>query len=242
MKSLVIIPVYKEAEKVGKVLERFEPGFIDQICLVVDNPDSTLLGEIRDAVRQVTVPVSIIQNPERKGIGHAIKQGYKYAFNHDCDLLVVMAGNGKDDPKEIPRVTQPILEQGYDYVQGSRFLPGGRRQRNPFLRGVFSRLFPILWTWSVGVRCTDVTNGFRAYKASVLRDPRVNVWQAWLDGYQLEYYIHFKALTLGYKFIEKPVSKVYPEERRGGYTKISPLRDWWQIVGPLVLLKLGARR
>ncbi len=242
MKSLVIIPVYKEADKVGKVLERFEQGFIDQVCLVVDSPDSKLLDEIRDAVGQASVPVSIIQNPERKGIGHAIKQGYKYAFSHDCDLLVVMAGNGKDDPKEIPRVTQPILEQGYDYVQGSRFLPGGRRERNPFLRGIFSRLFPILWTWSVGVRCTDVTNGFRAYKVSILRDPAVNVWQGWLDGYQLEYYLHFKALTLGYKFIERPVSKVYPTERRGGYTKISPLRDWWQIVGPLVLLKLGARR
>ncbi len=242
MKSLVIIPVYKEADKVGKVLERFEPGFIDQVCLVVDSPDSKLLDEIRDAIGQVSVPVSLIQNPERKGIGHAIKQGYKYAFNNDCDLLVVMAGNGKDDPKEIPRVTQPILEQGYDYVQGSRFLPGGRRVRNPLLRGIFSRLFPILWTWSVGVRCTDVTNGFRAYNVSILRDPRVNVWQSWLDGYQLEYYLHFKALTLGYKFIERPVSKVYPAERRGGYTKISPLRDWWQIVGPLVLLKLGARR
>ncbi len=242
MKSLVIIPVYKEADKVGKVLERFEPGFIDQVCLVVDSPDSKLLDEIRNAVGQVSVPVSIIQNLERKGIGHAIKQGYKYALDHNFELLVVMAGNGKDDPKEIPRVIQPILEQGYDYVQGSRFLPGGRRERNPFLRGLFSRLFPILWSWSVGVRCTDVTNGFRSYKASLLRDPMVNVWQAWLDGYQLEYYLHFKALTLGYKFVERPVSKVYPSERRGGYTKISPLRDWWQIVGPLVLLKLGARR
>ena len=242
MKTLVIIPVYREGKKVGKVLGRFEPGFVDEICLVVDNPDSKILSEIGDSAKRVRVPVSIVQNPERSGIGHAIKQGYQYALDHSFELIVVMAGNGKDDPREIPRVTQPILKEGYDYVQGSRFLPGGRRERNPLLRAIFTRFFPVFWTWMVGVRCTDVTNGFRAYKATVLRDPRIDVWQQWLDGYELEYYLHYKALTLGYRFTERPVSKIYPSERGGRYTKISPLRDWWEIVGPLLLLRLGARR
>ena len=242
MRTLVIVPVYREGRKVGKVLERFEPGFVDEICIVIDNPDSKILGEIGEAANRVRVPVSIVQNPERSGIGHAIKQGYHYALGHGFELIVVMAGNGKDDPIEVPRVTRPILREGYDYVQGSRFLPGGRIERNPLLRRIFTRLFPFLWTWMVGVRCTDVTNGFRAYRATILQDPRINVWQHWLDGYELEYYLHYKTLTLGYRFTERPVSKTYPRERRGGYTKISPLRDWWQIVGPLLLLRLGARR
>ena len=152
-----------------------------------------------------------------------------------------MAGNGKDDPREIPRIASPVKKEGLDYVQGSRYLPGGRRERNPFLRRVFTRLFPVFWTWLVGVRCTDVTNGFRAYRVSILTDPRIDVWQDWLDGYELEYYLHYKALTLGYKFAERPVSKVYPNQR-GSYTKISPIRHGWQIVGPLILLRLGARR
>ncbi len=242
MKSLAIVPVYREAKKVGKVLERFEPGFVDEVCLVVDDPDAKILAEIHDATKSVRVPVAIIQNPERRGIGHAIRQGYKYALVRGYELVVVMAGNGKDDPREIPRVTEPIVIGTHDYVQGSRFLPGSRRERNPFLRRIFTRLFPIFWTWTIGVRCTDVTNGFRAYRASLLRDLRINVWQNWLDGYALEYYLHYKALTLGYRFAEVPVSKTYPVERKGGYTKISPLRDWWQIVGPLVLLKLGAKK
>lgn len=242
MTSLVIIPVYREAEKIGSVLNQFQPGSVDEICLVLDNPDTRILDEIREATQGIKVPVSIVQNPERRGIGHAIKQGYKHALEHNFELVVVMAGNGKDDPREIPRVTRPIRTGEQDYVQGSRFLPGSRRERNPFLRRIFTRVFPYFWTWMVGVRCTDVTNGFRAYRVSLLRDTRINVWQTWLDGYELEYYLHYKALTLGYRFAEVPVSKTYPVEKKGGYTKISPLRDWWQIVGPLVLLKMGARK
>ncbi len=184
----------------------------------------------------------MIHNPERKGIGYAIRQGYSYALDNKFDLIVVMAGNGKDDPREVPRLTAPILEEGMDYVQGSRFLPGGRREKNPFLRSIFTRLFPFIWTSMTGVHCTEVTNGFRAYRSSILKDPRINVWQNWLDNYELEYYLHYKTLTLGYKFAERPVSKDYTEVRKGKYSHISPLKDWWQIVGPVFMLKLGVKK
>jgi dolichol-phosphate mannosyltransferase len=239
-KSLAIVPVYHDARKITRVIERFQPGLVTKVCVIVDSPAPNTVNEIANAGRKAGIPLMIIANPERKGIGHAIKQGYEHALSNGFDLIVVMAGNGKDDPREIPRLLQPIVRNGYDYVQGSRFLPGGSRVRNPFLRGLFTRLFPLFWTFSTGVRCTDVTNGFRAYRTGILKNPKINVWQDWLNKYELEYYLHYKVLTLGYKFVEKPVSKVYPKERRG-YTQISPFRDWWQIVGPIILLRMGAK-
>ena len=241
MRSLAIIPVFREIGKIGTVIERFSPESVDEVCLIVDDPDETILKEIDDSRKRTLVPVTIIENPTRNGIGFAIKEGYRYALSHGFDLIVVMAGNGKDDPREIPRLTQPILQDGYDYVQGSRFLPGGRGERTPFLRRIFTRLFPFAWTFLTGVRCTEVTNGFRAYKASILQDPGINIWQDWLNGYELEYYLHYKVLTLGYKFTERPVSKIYSHAKRESYTHISPLKDWQQIVGPIVLLRLGRR-
>ena len=177
----------------------------------------------------------------REGIGHAIRQGIRYALDHGYSVVVVLAGNNKDDPREIPRLLEPIVIEDYDYVQGSRFLSGGRRVNNPFLRGVFSRFYPFFWTLFTDVRCTDVTNGFRAYKLKLFEDPRINIWQSWLDNYELEYYIHYKVLTLGYKTREVPVSKVYSHRHKGGYSQISPFRDWWKIVGPLIYLRLGIR-
>jgi dolichol-phosphate mannosyltransferase len=214
---------------------------VDEVCLVVDEPDETILEEIAESRKRTQVPVTIIDNPTRNGIGYAIKEGYRYALSHGFDIIVVMAGNGKDDPREIPRLTEPIMRRGFDYVQGSRFLPGGRGERTPLLRRIFTRLFPFAWTFLTGVRCTEVTNGFRAYRATILEDPQINIRQDWLNGYELEYYLHYKVLTLGYKFTERPVSKIYSHARRESYSHISPLKDWQQIVGPIVLLRLGAR-
>src|SRR5207302_9097893 len=115
-------------------------------------------GAIEEAGRQIRVPIKTIQNAVRNGIGYAIRQGYKYALENGFELIVIMAGNGKDDPREIPRLTTPILEEGYDYVQGSRFLPGGRREKKTFLRSIFPRLFPSVWSIKPGVVCTEVTN------------------------------------------------------------------------------------
>jgi dolichol-phosphate mannosyltransferase len=242
MRRLAIIPVYREIGKIGTVIERFTPESVDEICLVVDDPDEAILEEIAESRSRTRVPLIIVENPARNGIGFAIKEGYRYALSHGFDLIVVMAGNGKDDPREIPRLTKPISKNGYDYVQGSRFLPGGRGEKTPFLRRIFTRLFPFAWTFLTGVRCTEVTNGFRAYRTSILEDPAINIWQDWLNGYELEYYLHYKVLTLGYKFTERPVSKIYSHTKRESYSHISPLKDWQQIVGPIVLLRLGARR
>ena len=239
-RSVAIIPIYGENKNIKEVLTRFQPGTVDEVFITADATTSNTLSEIRETATGAGVKLTIHVNPVRKGIGNAIRQGYEYALSNGFDIIVVMAGNGKDDPREIPRLLEPIVKHGYDYVQGSRFLPGGRRIRNPFLRRIFTRLFPLVWTWTTGVRCTDVTNGFRAYKARILQDRNINVWQPWLDQYQLEYYLHYKVLTLGYKFTERPVSKTYPVESRG-YTKISPFRDWWQIIGPIILLRIGAR-
>jgi len=241
MKTVGIIPVFREIGKIGGVLEKFDRGLVDEVCLIVDSPGKVLLQEIRSASEKRGLSIYIIQNPDRRGIGYAIRQGYRYALGKGFDLIVVMAGNGKDDPREITRLTEPIMKDGFDYVQGSRYLPGGRREKTPFLRRIFTRLFPVVWTLLTGVRCTEVTNGFRAYKASILRDPRINVWQNWLDRYELEYYLHYKVLTLGFRFAERPVSKLYTTQKKK-YSHIMPLRDWWQIVGPVFLLRFGVRK
>ncbi|MGD0405050.1 MAG: glycosyltransferase family 2 protein [Candidatus Bathyarchaeia archaeon] len=240
MKTLAIIPVYRDNDSIFEVLSKFREKVVDEICVIWDAASKKDMGKILSAA--VPIEVHLIRNEERKGIGYAIRQGIQYALDKDFSIVVVLAGNNKDDPREIPRLLEPIIKEDYDYVQGSRFLAGGRCVKNPLLRGIFSRFYPFLWTLLTKVRCTDVTNGFRAYRLSIFEDPRINIWQRWLDDYELEYYIHYKALTLGYKTIEAPVSKTYSHRHKGGYSQISPFRDWWRIVRPLFYLKLGTKQ
>ncbi len=233
-KTIAIVPAYCDDNNLLKVLAKFEESVVDEICIVMDNASKASIRKIRET--EIAVPVYLIENQDRKGIGHAIKQGIRYAIDKRYNVVVVLAGNNKDDPHEIPRLLNPIIKGDYDYVQGSRFLPGGKKVNNPYLRGLFSRFYPYVWTLLTNVRCTDVTNGFRAYKLKLFEDPQINIWQEWLDDYELEYYLHYKVLTLAYKMTEIPVSKVYQYRHKGGYSKISPFRDFWKIVGPLVYL------
>ena len=242
MKILAIIPVYRDIATAAKVLEKFRAGYVDGLFLVVDAPQKSDKKRIGKTVAKVPAPVSVVIHEKRKGIGYAIREGIDYGLEHHFDVVVVLAGNNKDNPQEIPRVLAPILIEGFDYVQGSRFLPGGKKVNTPFFRGVFSRLYPFIWTLFTQKRCTDVTNGFRAYKLNMFFDNRINIHQDWLDNYQLEYYIHYKALTSGYRTKEVAVSKVYPQRHKGGYSQISPFRDWWKIIGPLIFLKLGVKK
>jgi dolichol-phosphate mannosyltransferase len=185
--------------------------------------------------------VEVLDQPQ-SGIGASVKRCVALARERGCDILVVMAGNGKDDPAEVPRLVRAIVDDGADYVQGSRFLPGGSSPNLPVFRLVTIKVLSFLFTVWMRRRCTDLTNGFRAYRLSLLDDQRIDITQDWLNGYEYEYYVHWKAYELGYRVTEVPVTKRYPDERKAEYTKIRIFRDWWQLLRPFVLLGLRIRK
>jgi dolichol-phosphate mannosyltransferase len=233
-RTLVIIPVYNEEIRIKTVLERFQGVPVDKVLVVNDgSTDST-----PEVVR--SFGVGTIAHPQRQGVGSSIRDGIDYARKNGFQLVVVMAGNGKDDPKQIPILLGPIIEQDYDYIQGSRYLEGGEAGNLPLARRVGIKAFTFLWSLFLWRKLTDVTNGFRAYKVSLFDNPRINIWQEWLSTYELEYYIHFWVLKLKYRFDEVPVSKIYPSKKK--YSKIRPFLDWWPIVKPLFYLWLGIKK
>ena len=176
------------------------------------------------------------------GLGAAIKHAVRHARANGYTVLVLFAGNGKDDPKEIPRVLAPIVAGTADYVQGSRYLPGGSHENTPLFRLVAIRCLSWLFSAYMGKRCTDLTNGFRAYRVALLEDPRINIDQAWLDNYEYEYYVHWYAYKLGYRVAEVPVSKTYPSARGVAYSKIRPVTGWWRMLRPFVFLALRIKK
>ena len=227
--------VYNEEHRIGVFVEALRrPGLVD--AFVVVNDGSTDRGP--DLLR--ANGIRVLDQPHR-GLGAAIKHAVRYARENGFTVLVVFAGNGKDDPGEIPRVLAPIREGVADYVQGSRYLPGGSHTNTPPFRLVTIRILSRLFSLYMGRRCTDLTNGFRAYRLSLLDDPRVDIDQSWLDGYEFEYYVHWYAYKLGYRVVEVPVSKIYPG---GGvpYSKIRPITGWWRMLRPFVYLGLGLKK
>lgn len=237
LKIIAIIPTYNEGEKTANVVKKFPKGIVNEILVINDGSyDNT-----RQAV-EATNRATVLHNSTRQGIGFAIRQGLEYALNNNYDIIVVIAGNGKDNPEEIPKLIKPIIKNNYDYVQGSRYLKGGKYGKMPFHRFVFTKIYSLFVRLLYGQKITDGTNGFRAYKADILRDKRINLYQEWLRE-PLEYYLSIKVLLLKYRVIEVPVTKLYllgMSYRQ--YTKVKPFSGWLKRLKPLFLLRLGIKK
>lgn len=227
-----VLPLYNEERAIGVLLSKFT-GQVAEVVVVDDGSTD------RGAAIARAHGVHVLEHHTRRGVGAAIRTGLRYVRAQGHWGVVILAANGKDDPREIPTLTA-ALAAGHDFVQGSRFIAGGSHRNLPLQRNVLIRAYGLVFRVLTGRRVTDVTNGFRAYRTELLSDPRIDLEQAWLDTYELEYYLQYKVLTLGYRFVEVPVSKTYPSS--GTYSKIRPVADWWRMIRPVLFLALRLRR
>jgi len=233
--KVIAAPIcFNEEKKIGSVLDRFEPGLVDKLVVVDDGSTD---GSPTEISRR---GVEILRHERRQGVGAAIRTAIRYAQQNSFDVIVILAGNDKDRPAEIPKLVRAI-EEGADFVQGSRYLAGGKTGGMPLYRKFATRLHPWLFSLFTGKRITDSTNGFRAMRLSLFADPRIDLDQDWLSAYELEPYIFFKAIRLGYRVCEVPVTKIYPPKELG-YTKMKPITGWWSILRPIFLLGFGIRK
>jgi dolichol-phosphate mannosyltransferase len=228
----VVIPVYNES-RLKLLLEKFDFKSVPHVVVVDDGSTDGSTAVAGD------YPVTLLKHDRRRGVGAAIRTGLFHLKKNSFAIGVVMAGNNKDDPADIRRVVAAVRE-GADYIQGSRYIILEKAKDTPFKRRVITRAVALLWSFRFGRRLTDVTNGFRAYKLSILDDPRIDLDQKWLNRYELEYYLHYKALSLGYEYGEVPVAKRYPTDGLPT-SKIKLSQDSWSLLRPLVLLTLRLR-
>jgi len=233
---LVTAPIHNERGRIEDVLARVRdrlPGDCD--VLFVDDASSDGTAELL-----AQAGVAVVRHECRQGCGPSVRTGLEEARRRGYEVVVVMAGNGKDDPALVGRLVEPILARGYDFVQGSRYLPGASHAHMPLHRKIGTRAYSLLFSLLSGKRITDGTNGFRALRTSLLDDTRIDLHQQWLTDYEVESYLFFKAIALGYKVGEVPVTKIYP--RAGAYTKMRPFSGWWSHFRPALYLALRLRK
>ncbi len=235
-KYLVGTCVYNEGPKILRMISRYVSWDDYDMVVVDDGSTDHALIAIENKY-----PVIVLRHSKNQGAGECIRQLFSYAEAHGYETIFFVSGNDKDDPGDIQKLKSAI-ERGYDFVQGSRYLKGGKHGGMPFYRKMATRfIHPILFSLVTGKRITDSTNGFRAVRLSMLKDPKINLNQSWLDQYELEPYLFYKAITLGYKVCEVPVTKIYPPKEEG-YTKMKPFSGWWSILRPLFYLGLKIKK
>ena len=235
---LLILPAYNEAGKIERVVDKTRQSVGDMIDTILVVDDGSSDGTADRARRH---GAKVIRHRRNSGVGAAIRTGIEYALKNKFSICVVMGGDDQDNPAEIPRVVRPIMEDHFVFVQGSRYVAGGERVNIPMFRWVTTAVYTLFFQVLTKFPVSDGTNGFRAFRTSIFEDKSINLWQAWLDKYELEPYLLYKVIERGLPVAEAPVTKRYPT-RDVGYTKMIPGLDWWSILRPLIYLRLGIRR
>ncbi|MDB4892996.1 MAG: hypothetical protein JWL61_4851 [Gemmatimonadetes bacterium] len=204
----VTVFVLNEGDRIRSQLAKMTPLAHDIDVIVVDGASTDGALETEYLARCGVRALLVKKGPG--GLSAQMRVGLHWCLEQGYEGVVTIDGNDKDDPSAIPAFVA-ALDRGIDHVQGSRYVPDGRGVRTPLARHLgVSLLHAPLLSLAAGTRYTDTTNGFRAYSARLLRDPRVQPFRDVFQRYELHYYLAIRAARLGYRVQELPVTRSYP--------------------------------
>lgn len=230
----VCIPVINEGDRIKNQLSRMSKANFLADILVADGGSTDGSVDI-DILKSLGVRSLLI----KKGPGRLsaqLRMGFYYALvQQGYQGVITIDGNDKDGVEAVPEFIKR-LDEGYDFVQGSRFLPGGLAINTPITRLMAMKLIHIpLTCYMAGFRYTDTTNGFRAHSRKLLLDSEIQIFRNIFDTYELLLYLSVKAPRNGYKVTEIPVKRTYPKKSKIP-TKISPFKGNIKILQ--ILMKM----
>lgn len=216
MKYVVVLPTYNEKENLKRLLPKLLAHKHLHVLVVDDNsPDATA-----EVAKKSRSPRVHLLSGEKKGLGVAYSRGIQYALNElEADVVIEMDADHSHDPQDLPRLLE-ALEQGADFVIGSRYVKGGR------IEGWGAVRHAVSWGGNLVARVIggftqvrDTTAGFRAIKRWVLEG--VNWQRLSTRGYGFQIRLLYEAKRQGARIQEIPV--VF-RDREVGASKLG-LRD-----------------
>jgi len=205
MNTVIVIPVYNEAQVVGQVINDVRAhGF--QNIVVVDDGSADESWAVASAHDVLALRLKV-----NRGKGAAVKTGIMAANLLDADVVVTMDGDGQHDPADIKPLITPILEGKSDVVLGSRLL---QREEMPKIK-VLANNVGNFFTWLFyGLLVSDSQSGFRAYSryAALIIDTKA-------DKYEYDSKVIREIKNNRLRFTEVPVHTRYTEYSKGKKTK-----------------------
>lgn len=216
-KYCICIPVLNEGEKIKKELKKMLP-FSKMADIIIADWGTTDGSTNKDFLKSRSV-ATLLTLKSRGRQGTQLRMAFSYALKQGYQGVIQIDGNNKDGVGAIPEFIK-ALDEGFDYIQGSRFIKGGKAINTPPMRYFAVRFLasPIL-SLGAGYWYTDVTNGFRGYSRKYLLHPKVKPFRNIFTAYELNMYLTVRANQLGLKTKEIPVERKYAKGKV--QTKIS---------------------
>jgi dolichol-phosphate mannosyltransferase len=231
MDVLVVLPTFNEAQTIEEVLRRTRSAVPDASVLVVDDgsPDGT--SDIAEKTGADLGQIEVMRRTAPQGLGDAYRAGFAWGLERGADVLIEMDSDLSHDPGALPTLVAAIDHS--DLVIGSRYVPGGSIPQWAPHRRLLSRGGNVYSAVMLGVPVKDMTSGFRAYRADLLRRMQLETVRA--DGYGFQIEMTYRAARQGARITEVPIRFV---DRELGESKMSSaivvealrLVTWWGVL------------
>lgn len=233
----LVIPVINEGERIRAQLMRIKAAGLPVDVVIADGGSTD--GSLAPAFMQSANVRAVLTKAGPGKLGAQLRMAYAWCLREGYESIVTIDGNGKDGVEAVADMVAK-LEAGYDYVQGSRYLPGGGAAHTPLERTIANRFVHAPLLSLAGRRWfTDTTNGFRAYSARYLLDPRVQPFRDVFQNYELLFYLTTRAGQIGMKVGHVAVRRDYPQSAKTP-TKISGLSAKLRILAQTLDTATGA--
>lgn len=216
----LLIPVINEGARILTELGRAQKAGVDKMADIILCDGGSTDGSMKpDTLKLYGVNTLLVKKSAGRQ-GAQLRMGLHFALARGYKGFLTIDGNNKDSIEDVPRFIEK-LKEGYDLVQGSRFIKGGKAVNTPMARFLGVRLIhaPVI-SAAAGHWFTDTTNAYRAYSREYLTHPAVQPLRPIFMGYELLAYLSIRATRLGLKACEVPVTRAYPASGRTP-TKIS---------------------
>jgi len=223
-KIFCIIPAFNEEGKIAKVIKDVFP-FFDKIIIVDDGSFDNTYKEAKKS------GVVVLRHLINRGQGAALETGNQYALKNGVDFVVHFDADGQFLSDEINDILEPLKDDKYDIVFGSRFL--GKKNNMPFFKK--NILFPVarLINLFLGVKTTDPQSGFRAMNRKALEKIKIKN-----DGSAHCSEILSKAFKFKLKIKEIPITVLYDEFGQGIFGGKGKGSGGIKIIKDLIIQKI----
>jgi glycosyltransferase involved in cell wall biosynthesis len=212
----VVIPAINEADSIGWVLERI-PGWVSEVVLV----DGLSIDQTEQVARQLR-PDLVVVHQRSPGKGSALRAGFAAAQG---EHIVMLDADGSLDPAEMPRFID-ALEEGADFVKGSRYLSEGGSADLTRLRSAGNRALARLANLLYGARFTDLCYGYCAFRRCHLEALALTA-----TGFEIETQLVLNAVSSGLEVREVPS---FEHPRRAGVSNLHAYRDGRRVLKTLL--------
>jgi len=213
----IILPTYREADNISKLIESIEDLKLNASILVIDDSSPDKTAEIVQEKQTKFNNVLLCIRPKKSGLGTAITDGFKFFLNlkQMPKYIVTMDADYSHNPEDIPKLLSRMYEGECAIVIGSRYVKGGKIEGWPFTRKIISRTANSIAKFSLGLKPHDRTSGFRCYSTKFLTETIGNLHS---HTYEIQIETIRQASLRNFSLKETPVLFV---NRKSGKSKLT---------------------